>query len=138
MKSMMASHIAHIIGGSLVGEDVLVTSAPSLKSSEIEPGGIFLAMQGERVDGHDFVEDAFSHGAHLAITSRTVAQRHILVKDVPAALTALARFVRSELKDLKVIGITGSQARQRRRIFCVICFHSMVRQLRHLEITIMS
>ena len=111
MKSMMASHIAQIIGGSLVGEDVLVTSAPSLKSSEIEPGGIFLAMKGERVDGHDFVEDAFSHGAHLAITSRTVAQRHILVKDVPAALTALARFVRSELKDLKVIGITGSQGK---------------------------
>jgi UDP-N-acetylmuramoyl-tripeptide--D-alanyl-D-alanine ligase len=111
MNSMMASQIAQIIGGSLVGDDVLVTSGPSLKSSEVEQGGIFLAMQGEKVDGHDFVEDAFSHGALLAITTRAVAQRHILVQDVTAALTLLARHARSEFKNVKVIGITGSQGK---------------------------
>ena len=107
----MASQIAKIMGGSLSGEDILVTAGPSLKSSEVEQGGIFLAMQGEKVDGHDFVADAFSHGALLAITTRAVTQRHVLVKDVPAALTLLARFARSELKDLTVIGITGSQGK---------------------------
>jgi UDP-N-acetylmuramoyl-tripeptide--D-alanyl-D-alanine ligase len=108
---MKASQIAHVIGGSLSGEDILVKAGPSLKSSEVEQGGIFLAIQGEKVDGHDFVEDAFSHGAVLAITTRPVAHRHILIKDVTAALTLLARFVRSELKDLTVIGITGSQGK---------------------------
>ncbi len=107
----MASQIAQVMGGSLSGEDILVTAAPSLKSSEVVQGGIFLAIQGERVDGHDFVEDAFSHGAVLAITTRPVAHRHILVKDVTDALTLLARFARSELKDLTVIGITGSQGK---------------------------
>lgn len=107
----MASQIAKIMGGFLSGEDILVTAAPSLKSSEVEQGGIFLAMQGERADGHDFVADAFSHGALLAITTRAVAQRHVLVKDVAAALTLLARFARSEFKDLTVIGITGSQGK---------------------------
>jgi UDP-N-acetylmuramoyl-tripeptide--D-alanyl-D-alanine ligase len=111
MNSMMASQIAQVMGGSLSGEDILVTAAPSLKSSEVVQGGIFLAIQGERVDGHDFVEDAFSHGAVLAITTRPVAHRHILVKDVTDALTLLARFARSELKDLTVIGITGSQGK---------------------------
>jgi UDP-N-acetylmuramoyl-tripeptide--D-alanyl-D-alanine ligase len=111
MNHMMASQIAQIMGGSLSGEDILVTAAPSLKSSEVEQGGIFLAMQGEKVDGHDYVEDAFSHGAVLAITTRAIAHRHILVEDVTAALTLLARFVRSELRDLKVIGITGSQGK---------------------------
>jgi len=111
MNHMMASQIAQIMGGSLSGEDILVTAAPSLKSSEVEQGGIFLAMQGEKVDGHDFVEDAFSHGAVLAITTSAVARRHILVEDVTAALTTLARFVRSEFRDLKVIGITGSQGK---------------------------
>jgi len=82
-----------------------------LKSAEVDQGGIFLALQGEKVDGHDFVDDAFSHGAVLAITTRAVAQRHILVADVTAALTLLARFARSELKDLTVIGITGSQGK---------------------------
>jgi UDP-N-acetylmuramoyl-tripeptide--D-alanyl-D-alanine ligase len=111
MNSMMASEIAAIIGGTLSGEDILVTAAPSLKSSDVKQGGIFLAIQGENVDGHDFVHDAFSHGAVLAITTRTVSQRHVLVTDVTAALTLLARFARSELKDLTVIGITGSQGK---------------------------
>jgi UDP-N-acetylmuramoyl-tripeptide--D-alanyl-D-alanine ligase len=111
MNSMMASQIAQVMDGSLSGEDILVTAAPSLKSSEVEQGGIFLAIQGEKVDGHDFVDDAFSHGAALAITTRPVAHRHILVTDVTAALTLLARFARSELKDLTVIGITGSQGK---------------------------
>jgi UDP-N-acetylmuramoyl-tripeptide--D-alanyl-D-alanine ligase len=108
---MLASQIAHVVGGTLVGEDVLVTAGASLKSSEVEPGGIFLAIRGEKVDGHDFVGDAFSHGALLAITTHAVPQRHILVQDVTTALTSLARFIRSELKDLKVIGITGSQGK---------------------------
>ena len=111
MISMLASQIAHVVGGTLVGEDILVTAGASLKSSEVEPGGIFLAIRGEKVDGHDFVGDAFSHGALLAITTHAVPQRHILVQDVATALTSLARSVRSELKDLKVIGITGSQGK---------------------------
>ena len=111
MNSMMASEIAQIMDGSLSGEDILITGAPSLKSSEVGEGGIFLAIKGEKFDGHDFVDDAFSHGALLAITTRAVAHRHILVADVTAALTSLARFARSELKDLTVIGITGSQGK---------------------------
>jgi len=111
MISMLASQIAHVVGGTLVGEDVLVTAGASLKSSEVEPGGIFLAIRGEKVDGHDFVGDAFSHGALLAITTHAVPQRHILVQDVTTALTSLARFIRLELKVLKVIGITGSQGK---------------------------
>jgi UDP-N-acetylmuramoyl-tripeptide--D-alanyl-D-alanine ligase len=111
MIAMLASQIAHVVGGTLVGEDVLVTAGASLKSSEVEPGGIFLAIRGEKVDGHDFVGDAFSHGALLAITTHAVPQRHILVQDVTTALTSLARFIRLELKVLKVIGITGSQGK---------------------------
>ena len=111
MISMLASQIAHVVGGTLVGEDILVTAGASLKSSDVESGGIFLAIRGEKVDGHDFVGDAFSHGALLAITTHAVPQRHILVQDVATALTSLARSVRSELKDLKVIGITGSQGK---------------------------
>ncbi len=72
MNAMMASQIAQIVGGSLSGDDVLVTAGPSLKSSEVEQGGIFLAIRGEKVDGHDFVEDAFSHGALLERATRTI------------------------------------------------------------------
>lgn len=111
MIKLRASQLAKIIGGSLVGTDVEITSAPVLNSSAATQGCIFLAFVGEKVDGHDFVDDAFARGSVLAITSKPVKQRHIVVSDVSAALTALARFVRSELTSLTVIGITGSQGK---------------------------
>ena len=111
MIKLHASQLAEIIGGTLVGTDVEITSAPVLNSSAATQGSIFLAFIGEKVDGHDFVDDAFARGSVLAITSKPVKQRHIVVADVSAALTALARFVRSELTSLTVIGITGSQGK---------------------------
>lgn len=111
MITLLASRIAEIVGGSLVGSDVEVTSAPVLHSTAATPGCIFLAFAGEQSDGHKFVEDAFVRGSVLAITSQPVKQRHIVVDDVTLALTKLARFVRGELTNLTVIGITGSQGK---------------------------
>jgi UDP-N-acetylmuramoyl-tripeptide--D-alanyl-D-alanine ligase len=111
MITLLASEIATIVGGSLVGEDVEITAAPVLNSSAATQGSIFLAFSGEKLDGHDFVTDAFSRGSVLAITTKPVQERHILVSDVTAAITALAIFVRSELSTLTVIGITGSQGK---------------------------
>ena len=111
MITLKASAIAEIVAGTLVGEDVEISAAGAINSSLVEKGGIFFALVGEKTDGHEYVGDAFSHGAVLAITSKPVKERHILVADVPAALTSLARYVRGELTDLKVIGITGSQGK---------------------------
>ena len=111
MINLSASQIASIIGGSLTGDDIEITSAPVLNSSRATQGSIFLAFSGENSDGHDFVSDAFARGSVLAITSRPVKERHIVVNDVAVALTALAMFVRSKLTTLTVIGITGSQGK---------------------------
>jgi UDP-N-acetylmuramoyl-tripeptide--D-alanyl-D-alanine ligase len=111
MITLLASQIAVIVGGSLVGEDVEISAAPVLNSSAATQGSIFLAFSGEKLDGHDFVTHAFSRGSVLAITTKPVKERHILVSDVTAAITALAIFVRSELSTLTVIGITGSQGK---------------------------
>lgn len=111
MIAMKASHIESVISGTLHGEDVLVTEPPVIDSRSATSGSIFLAIKGENVDGHDFVADAFSHGAVLAITSKSVDQPHILVDDVVIALGKLAQYVRSNLLNLTVIGITGSQGK---------------------------
>jgi UDP-N-acetylmuramoyl-tripeptide--D-alanyl-D-alanine ligase len=111
MITLLASQIAAIVGGSLAGEDVEITAAPVLNSSAATQGSIFLAFSGEKLDGHDFVTDAFSRGSVLAITTKPVKERHILVSDVTAAITALAIFVRSELSTLTIIAITGSQGK---------------------------
>jgi UDP-N-acetylmuramoyl-tripeptide--D-alanyl-D-alanine ligase len=111
MIPLKASEIAKIVGGELHGEDLLVTQPPVLNSSDAIEGSLFLALQGEKVDGHDFAKDAFAHGAVVAVTSKPIQGNHILVADVTKALGELAHYVRISLKNLKVVGITGSQGK---------------------------
>jgi UDP-N-acetylmuramoyl-tripeptide--D-alanyl-D-alanine ligase len=111
MISLAASKIAEIVEGKLYGEDISVTAAPVFNSTQATAGSIFLALKGPARDGHDFVSDAFAHGAVLALTTSEVSQRCIVVDDVTKALGMLAAFVRNELKNLKVIAITGSQGK---------------------------
>jgi UDP-N-acetylmuramoyl-tripeptide--D-alanyl-D-alanine ligase len=111
MIAMKASEIAAVVNGTLHGADLLVSEAPVIDSQQAIKGSLFLAIQGERVDGHNYVTDAFSRGAVLALTSRSVSETHILVDDVVIALGKLAQHVRSNLLNLTVIGITGSQGK---------------------------
>ena len=111
MIAMKASQIASVVQGILHGEDVTVTQAAVISSQEATPGSLFLAIKGERVDGHNFVGDARAHGAVLTLSTQTVEGSHIVVDDVVVALGKLAQHVRSNLLNLIVIGITGSQGK---------------------------
>jgi UDP-N-acetylmuramoyl-tripeptide--D-alanyl-D-alanine ligase len=111
MISLKASAIAEIVGGTLHGDDCLVTAAPEISSQKSTPGSIFLAIKGENVDGHDFISDAFANGAVLALTSKVSTERCIVVADVVKAISLLATHVRTLLPALTVIGITGSQGK---------------------------
>jgi UDP-N-acetylmuramoyl-tripeptide--D-alanyl-D-alanine ligase len=111
MIPLQASAIAAIVGGTFHGQDLLVTEPPVLNSADAVPGSLFLAFKGENVDGHDFAADAFSHGAVVALVSKAIAGNYIIVDDVTRALGALAHHVRKELKNLSVVGITGSQGK---------------------------
>lgn len=75
------------------------------------PGSLFVALGGERVDGHAYVAHACSAGALAAVTSRPVPGALCLVVDDPLqALGAIGRHVtvRAKAGGLRVIGITGS------------------------------
>ena len=111
MISLKASEIAKIVGGDLIGDDVTVTAAPVFNSGHATEGSIFLALVGEKTDGHNFVADAFAHGCVLAFVTREVPERCIVVKDVLTALNTLASYVRQALPELKVIALTGSQGK---------------------------
>jgi UDP-N-acetylmuramoyl-tripeptide--D-alanyl-D-alanine ligase len=111
MIAMTALEIARVVGGTLVGDDVTVTQPAVINSSQAHPGSLFLAVQGERVDGHDFVSDAMAHGSVLTLATRAVEGAHVIVLDVIVALGKLAEHLRSELTELTVIGITGSQGK---------------------------
>jgi UDP-N-acetylmuramoyl-tripeptide--D-alanyl-D-alanine ligase len=125
MIALKSSEIASIIGGTLYGDDVTVTSEAFVSSADCITGSIFIAIKGERVDGHDFVGDAFKNGAVIALTSRQVSERCIVVEDVIEAIGKLAQHIRRELSSLKVIGITGSQGKTTTKelLFAALSMH---------------
>ncbi len=73
-------------------------------------GKVFIALKGERFDGHRFVDQAMEKGAVLAVTSRPVDHPHILVDNTLCALHQIAALVRSRLS-CKVVAITGSNGK---------------------------
>jgi UDP-N-acetylmuramoyl-tripeptide--D-alanyl-D-alanine ligase len=112
MIEMKIEQMAQIMEGSAHGQVEITTKTIfQFDSRQINSGDIFLALKGEKADGHDFVSDASARGASLSIVNRPIPTPHILVGDVLLALAKLAAYVRRELKDLKVIGITGSQGK---------------------------
>ncbi len=112
MITLTAGEIGLLLGGEIYcDKDLLVSKAPVFDSRKAVPGCIFLALQGQTVDGHDFAADAYRAGAMLSITTRRIDGPCIVVKDVIEALSILAAFVRRRLTNLKVIGITGSQGK---------------------------
>ncbi len=90
----------------------------TVDSRAIVRDDLFVALQGDNYDGHDFLGEAFASGAGAALVDRPGAAKiHqamgravILVDDSRAALARLAAAHRRAL-DLKVVGITGSNGK---------------------------
>ena len=85
----------------------------SIDSRTVQPGELFFAVKGERLDGHDFVEQALKKGAAAAVVSRSDLSRYgskaqlLAVNDTLAALQTLATAVR-KLWGKALIAVTGS------------------------------
>ena len=101
-----SEEIVAATGGTLHGSPFEV-SGVTFDSREVEHGWLFVAMPGTVADGHDFVAKAFAAGAAGALVSQPVDGPHILVADVPEALTRLAIASRERMTGT-VIGVTGS------------------------------
>jgi len=76
-------------------------------SGEVKPGDLFIAIKGQRVDGHEFVPEALSRGACAALVERPVDRPHIRVRSVVEALANFGKARRATFQG-PVIGVTGS------------------------------
>lgn len=81
-------------------------SGISIDTRTLQPGDLFVALQGER-DGHDFAEAALAKGAAAALVSRPVAGNTILVPDTLRALETLGRAARAR-STTRAVAVTGS------------------------------
>ncbi len=75
----------------------------------VEPGYLFVALRGERFDGHDFIPAAYEAGAACCLTERALAAElpQILVRDTLEAVQALAEAYKAQFP-VTTVGITGS------------------------------
>ncbi|MGK3203020.1 UDP-N-acetylmuramoyl-tripeptide--D-alanyl-D-alanine ligase [Amycolatopsis sp. MEPSY49] len=138
MIVLSLAELADVVGGRLHRADpgAQVTGTVEFDTRKLTPGGLFVALPGEKVDGHDFAAQAVEAGAVAVLAAREVDAPAIVVppvgdgeahersvaltgdKDgsgaaVLAALAKLARFVVQRLAEgtLTVVGVTGSSGK---------------------------
>lgn len=105
-----AQDIALATGGNAHG-GTWESSRFSIDSRSIEAGDIYLALQGDRADGHDYVQQALDNGAVAAIVHYMVEgvaeDKQVLVEDTFEALRELAAYHRNRAQAV-IVGVTGS------------------------------
>jgi len=100
-------------GARLVGEGGVAVSRVHSDTRSLQPGDLFVALRGERFDGHSFLAQAHASGAVAALAERGLAEAGlpgIEVADSRAALGALAAGWRRRF-DLPLIAVTGSNGK---------------------------
>jgi UDP-N-acetylmuramoyl-tripeptide--D-alanyl-D-alanine ligase len=106
-----AEEIVHITGGSLKGILTAPITQLSTDSRDKNNGGLFVAIKGERFDGHEFIGEAVKNGAVCYLTSRPDSGYYdaaaVLTDDTVAALGALANAHRRRI-DPVTVAVTGS------------------------------
>ncbi|HET6152481.1 MAG TPA: UDP-N-acetylmuramoyl-tripeptide--D-alanyl-D-alanine ligase [Marmoricola sp.] len=118
MITLSLAEIAEVAGGILADASdagVLVSGPAFLDSREPLADGLFLAIAGEHVDGHDYAVGAVEGGAAAVLGSRPTGVPTVVVDDVEQALGTLAAYVLRRLRRtnplLQVIAVTGSQGK---------------------------
>ncbi len=111
MLRMPLKRLAGMIGGEVTDNGVEVVGMTH-DSRHVEPGNLFCALPGERVDGHEFVGRAATAGAAAAAVTRQVDVDlpQMLVDDVQWAMGRIASTWREQMP-ATVIGITGSNGK---------------------------
>ncbi len=116
MIRLTLAEVAELTGGTLTGGDpgTAVTGAVTLDSRTVAAGDLFVAVAGERVDGHDYLGAAAAAGAVGALATRPdEALPCVVVDDPVVALGRLAAGVHTRLAadGLITLGLTGSSGK---------------------------
>ncbi|HDZ56604.1 MAG TPA: UDP-N-acetylmuramoyl-tripeptide--D-alanyl-D-alanine ligase [Pseudomonas xinjiangensis] len=111
LEAMRLSDLIKPLGASLNGDDVAFDSV-SIDSRDVKPGGLFVALVGDRVNGHDYLAQARARGAVAALVEQLVEDPlpQLLVHHCPHALGQLAGLARAAYTG-PLVAITGSSGK---------------------------
>ncbi len=115
--ALTGDEVARLTGGRLLAGSTRRIRGAAVDSRIVEPGQLFVALPGERTDGHEFIADALARGAAAVLVTRPIPDPSTLgdvtvvrVADALVALGALAAAWRRRFDPL-VVGVTGSIAK---------------------------
>jgi len=101
--------ILEATGGRADGVSAQAINSISIDSRELGPDALFVAIKGERFDGHDFVDQALANGAAAVLVNegRGGGPGRIVVSDALGGLQGVARAARARSRAF-IVGVTGS------------------------------
>lgn len=104
--------VAGAVGGDLRGPGDIEVASYHTDSREVAPGGLFFALLGAAMDGHEFVDDARGRGAAAAVVQRELGLdlAQVVAADTWKALFDLAGHVLRTSAPL-ALGVTGSNGK---------------------------
>ena len=112
--NLTLEEISNAVGGALEGPRNTKVTGYSIDTRTLHAGEIFFAVKGPRLDGHQFLDQAFQNNASAVVVEEAGlkpapggAQPMIHVRSTVAALQTLARHVRRQWRN-PIIGVTGS------------------------------
>jgi UDP-N-acetylmuramoyl-tripeptide--D-alanyl-D-alanine ligase len=114
---LTVKEISEILRAELHGGDdfaARIISGVSIDSRSTSNGELFFGIKGENFNGGDFIAEAYRKGASAAVIGRNQdiklsgIDRYLLVNDSVEALQVLAKTIRKNIANLKIVGITGS------------------------------
>jgi UDP-N-acetylmuramoyl-tripeptide--D-alanyl-D-alanine ligase len=102
------------VRGHRIGPDVAIASTVT-DSRVVEPGALFVALRGERTDGHRYLGEALDRGASAVLVDlahgEDVDAPRIVVRDTGRALLDLAADERTRRATTRVVAITGANGK---------------------------
>ena len=106
--NLKVTEIAKALGTNIDSQNII--NRVSIDSRDVDENTLFFAIKGERFDGHDFVKDVAEKGVGAVVCHKQVecSAPVIYVEDTKDALVDFASYYRCSIKDLRVIGLTGS------------------------------
>jgi UDP-N-acetylmuramoyl-tripeptide--D-alanyl-D-alanine ligase len=111
MDNLSAGIISEWIQGKLTGSGNAMVNKISTDTRTLEKGNLFIALRGERTDGHKYISNAFEKGASVVVCETPVTPPEgcavITVEDTIKALKDMAKKYMGKFR-IPVIGITGS------------------------------
>lgn len=109
MITVSLSELAAASGGELRGEDISIAAVSTDSRQPLAKSSLFIALNGEQFDGHQFCEAALAQGACALLVEhwQPLAVSQVKVADTRLALGVLGSLVRSK-SQAQVIAITGS------------------------------